>query len=128
GKLAERDKPRAWDRADLRFDRLAHVEYQRRGAGVDSRFQLAGGHFQKGGPVPFFRRAENCALMERRNGWTYAANRTVGVFRQLDVAEAHAQRVVEKQTSHERLADSENEFDRFRRLNRADDPWQHAEH
>src|SRR5580658_4709813 len=56
-----------------------------------------------------------------------AAERAIGIFAQLELAEAHGERVEEQQTAHERFTDSDDELQRFCRLNRADDSRQHAE-
>src|SRR5580704_10139900 len=57
-----------------------------------------------------------------------AAERAIGIFAQLEFAEAHGERVEEQQTADERFADADDEFQSFGCLNRADDSGQHAEH
>ena len=57
-----------------------------------------------------------------------AADRAIGILAQLQLAESHGQRVEQQQPADERFAFADDELQRFRRLNRADDSRQHAEH
>ena len=72
---------------------------------------------------------QNCVvvdeLVDRR---MVAADRALGIAAQLQLAEAHLQRVVQEQPADERLAGSENQLDRFGGLDDADDARQDAQH
>src|SRR5438105_14058674 len=57
-----------------------------------------------------------------------AAHRALRIFPELELAEAHLQRVVDQEAADQRLADAENQLDRFSRLDHADDARQHAKH
>ena len=57
-----------------------------------------------------------------------AARGTCGVLSNVDRAELHPERVDEQQPAGERLADSDDQLDRFRRLNRPHQTRQHAQH
>ena len=52
----------------------------------------------------------------------------VRILRQLDDAELHPKRVIQKKAAHERFADPEYQLDRLGRLDSSDDPRQHAQH
>src|SRR6185503_10443106 len=60
--------------------------------------------------------------------WIIAAHRTIGILAQLQFTEAHAPRVEEQQPVHHDVRCTENNLDRFVRLNRADDSGQHSQH
>ena len=57
-----------------------------------------------------------------------AAHRAVRILPQLQLAEAHPQRVVDQEAADQRLADAGDQLDRLGRLDHADDARQHAEH
>src|SRR6266513_3802000 len=56
-----------------------------------------------------------------------AAHRAIRIAAQTHLAEAALERVVQEITSHERLADPEEQLDGLRRLDGSDDPGQHTE-
>src|SRR5271170_949644 len=56
-----------------------------------------------------------------------AAERAIGIFAELELAEAHGERVEEQQTTDERFADADDELQRFGCLNRAYYSGQYAE-
>ena len=64
-------------------------------------------------------------LLDRRVG---AAHRAIRILAQLQLAEAHLQRVVDHEAADQRLADAEDDLHRLGRLDHADDAGQHAEH
>src|SRR5271156_1775353 len=57
-----------------------------------------------------------------------AAERAIGIFAELELAEAHGERVEEQQTADEGFTDADDEFQSFGCLDRADDSGKHAEH
>ena len=65
--------------------------------------------------------------LQLEDRWTVAADRALGITRQLQLPEAHAERVIDDEPADQRLADAEKQLDRFGRLDRADDPGQDAE-
>ena len=72
--------------------------------------------------------AELLVVDQLGHGRMRAADRAVGVLAQLQLAEAHPQRVVDQEPADQRLAGAEDQLDRLGRLDRADDAGQHAEH
>ena len=56
------------------------------------------------------------------------AHRAVRIFAKFEFTEFHCQRIKEQQAPDKILATTMNQFDRFHRLNRADDTRQHAKH
>ncbi len=56
------------------------------------------------------------------------ANGTLRILTQLELAKLHGPRVKQQQTIDQQIFSTENNLDRFVRLDRADDPGQHAEH
>ena len=59
---------------------------------------------------------------------TCATARTTRIARQAQLAKRGGKRVVAQQAAHQRRADAENQLQRLRRLQQADDARQHAEH
>ena len=57
-----------------------------------------------------------------------AANGALGVLAQLQFAEPHAERVVQQQASHQRLADPDDQLHRFRGLDQPDGARQNPQH
>ncbi len=57
-----------------------------------------------------------------------SARRAIRILAQLQLAEAHGQRVDEQQAPNERFARAENQLDRLSRLHYADETGQDAEH
>ena len=56
-----------------------------------------------------------------------AANRASGILAQLELAEAHGQRIEQEQAAHQGIAATENQLDRLHRLDRSDDARKHAQ-
>ncbi len=77
--------------------------------------------------VPFFGAAVAVGLAQLRDRRMDAADRAVRILRQLQVSEAHRERVVDEEPADERRADPEDQLERFGRLDGADDARQHAE-
>src|SRR5947209_5521157 len=67
-------------------------------------------------------------VTDGRLDFVRAARGTGGVLSNVDRAELHPERVDEQQPAGERLAHSDDQRDRFRRLNRPHETRQHAEH
>src|SRR5271168_3548934 len=57
-----------------------------------------------------------------------AADGAIGILPQLELAELHAQGIDQQQSANQRIALAENQLDRFRRLNHADESGQNSEH
>src|ERR1044072_7991296 len=57
-----------------------------------------------------------------------AADRTLRILPQLELAELHRPRIKQQQTIDQQILRAENDLDRLVRLNRADNARQHAEH
>ncbi len=132
----ERDEPGAvvGQVADLPLVGLAHVDDGRGAAVVQALLQLGRAHLLHPFPGlrlgPLRRRdaAERLVVDELGDRRLVAAHRAVGVLLELQLAPAHAQRVEEQQPADERLAGAEDQLDGLQRLQRADDPRQHAQH
>src|SRR5882672_5608712 len=73
------------------------------------------------------RRAEALVVDVVGDGGMLATDRAFRVTPQPDLTEAAFERVVEKVAAHERLADPEEQLDRLRRLNGADNTRKHTE-
>src|SRR6266508_5840419 len=56
-----------------------------------------------------------------------AAERTLGIAPELDLAEAHAEGVIRREPADQRLADAEQQLDRLGRLHQPDHAWEHAQ-
>src|SRR5207302_2503068 len=72
--------------------------------------------------------AELFVVDEVRDCRVRAAHRAVRVFFQLELTELHPQRVEDQKPADQRLANLQNELDRFHRLNRADDSRQNTKY
>src|SRR5689334_20539034 len=57
-----------------------------------------------------------------------AAHRALGIAAQLQLAETHVEGVIQQQAADEWLPDAQNQFDRLRRLNQADDAGEYTEY
>ena len=129
-KVAERNQVAA-EIANLILVRLAHVEDEEIVAAIEPRLQLSRSNLRHGGlrRRGFF--AANAAELrivdQFGDGGMIAANRAFRILAQLQLAETHRQRVEQKQAPDERLAFADDELQRLRGLNRADDSGQHAE-
>src|SRR6185503_13859976 len=130
----QRDQTGPRDTADRMLERLADVEDHRGDPGVDPRLQRRRGQTRvsrlrsfgaSAGQGPLAVLAVFTKLGDRR---VRAAGGAVGILRQPQLAEPHAERVVDEKPPDEWLADPEDHLDGFGRLDRADDAGQHAEH
>src|SRR5439155_25331719 len=64
---------------------------------------------------------------EVRDARVLAAHRALGIAPELDLAEAHAARVVGQEPPDQRVAHPDQELDGLRRLDHADHAWEHAQ-
>src|SRR5207302_4445025 len=72
--------------------------------------------------------AELFVVNELRYGRMRAAHRAIRILAQLQLAEAHLERVVDQKASDQRLTDAGDQLDRFCRLDDADDSRPSAAH
>ena len=121
------------DLGDLKFEGLAHVEDEEIVARVEALLEFFHAHL--GNAVLYKRHfrlrddaAELLVVDELGHGGMRAADRAVGILAQLELAEAHVERVDEEQAADERLAFAEDELDDLSGLDDADEAGQNAEH
>src|SRR4029079_11123462 len=125
---------RALDPADLKLVGLADIEEVEVLAAIHLRLQLFDRNLRDAaaGRLRMRGRRHNAAELlvidERLDRRVIAADRAFRIPAQLQLAEAHLQRVVEQQAADERLPAPENQLDRLGRLDDADDAGEHAEH
>src|SRR5712691_10393965 len=77
-----------------------------------------------------FRRVESAELLvveELGDSWMRAAEWTIGIAPDADLAEPHGQRIIQHQASNQRLSLADQELDRFRRLDEPNHPGQHTQ-
>src|SRR5581483_6517097 len=130
GKIAQRDEV-ASQVADLVLVRLAHIQNKQVFAAVQALFQFFNRHGRHTALHRLFFPADAAELVvvnELAHGGMRAAGGAVGILAQLELAEAHAQRVYQHQTPDKRLALAEDELDGFGGLHHADQSRQDAEH
>src|ERR1700704_1164158 len=72
--------------------------------------------------------AERLVIDQLRHGWMLAANRTIGIFLQRELAELHASAVEQHETADQRVTKPDDQLGRFQCLQRTDDSRQDAEH
>src|SRR6266446_6646609 len=72
--------------------------------------------------------AEQLVINWRRNARSLAADRALRIAADIKFAKLYLERIEMEQPPDQRLADIEDELERFISLQRADDPRQHAEH
>src|SRR6185437_11668562 len=112
GHVVHGDK-RAADVGDLVFEWLADVENEEAVAGVEALLEFLHAHL---GDTVFHRRlrtprrnaAELLVVDEMRDSGMLAADRAIGIFAQLQLTEAHGERVDKKQAADEGLAAAED--------------------
>src|SRR5581483_11078003 len=128
--IAQRDQIAA-QVADLVLMRLAHIQDENVVAAIEALLEFFHG---QGRHASFHRfllstnAAELVVVNQLAHGGMRAAGGAVGILTQLELAEAHAERVHQHQASDERLAFAEDELDGFGGLHHADQSWQDAEH
>ena len=129
--IAQRDEVAA-EIADLIFVRLANIEDVEIVAAIEARFQIARSDFGDGclrrGSFFTANAAELGVVNQLGDGAVCAAERAIGIFAQLQFAEAHGERIEKQQAADEMFAHADDELQRLGRLNRADDSRQHAQH
>src|SRR5947209_17386423 len=103
---------------DLVFVRLAHVEHEQIVAAIAAALQLFWSDLRqlarsrRGRFLPADA-AELLIVNQLRDGRMRAARGALGIFAQLELAEAHAERIHQQQPADERLAFAEDELDRL---------------
>src|SRR5487761_22788 len=70
--------------------------------------------------------AELLIVDQFRDGWTFTADRALGILAQFQLPELHAERIKQQQASDKRLAFAGNELHGFERLQATDNAWQHT--
>ena len=128
----QRDQRRVGEPRDGVFVRLAHVDDLHVLAEVDPALEL-----ERRDLVELRRRrrrrggsdaAEDLVVDEALDRRIDPAHRAVRILAQLHLAESHRPGIEQKQAIDERLAVVKEQLDRLGRLDRADDPGQHAQH
>src|SRR5260370_33103603 len=129
--IAERDEISV-QVADLVFVRLAYVENENVGFGIELLFQFFHrncGHVASRGHRRF-RAADSAELLvvdQLGDRPVRAAGGAIGILAQLQFAELHAEGIDQQQSSGERIALPQNQLDGLGRLNHADEPRQNPE-
>ena len=136
--LAQRNQHRAGNAVDLVFVRLADVDDDERVAAIETLLQLdrrdlgrARGRRAGRRRCRLDRRTQTAELLvvdERGHGRVGAADRAIRILPELQLAEFHAERVIDHEAPDQRLTDAGDELDRLGRLDDADDARQHAQH
>ncbi len=124
----------AADVGDLIFERLAHIENEQILACVHAPFQFLHADLRNSilQCALLFRCGRDAAELlivdQLRHRGMLAANRALGILAQLQLPEAHVERIHQQQAPDERLAFAENELDGLRRLDDADQAGQNSQH
>src|SRR5436190_1954644 len=130
--LAERDQARGGDVADLVLVRLANVDQYEVVAAVELGLYLFYVDLTLAHLGLLRRRllrhaAELMIIDQFRDGAMVAADGALGILAELQLAELHAEGVVEHEASDEGLADAEDQLDGLGRLDEADRAGEDAE-
>src|ERR1051325_4204450 len=72
--------------------------------------------------------AELFIIYQLRNRRVLTTHRTLRILSQFELAKLHRPRIKHQQSIDQEIFRAENNLDRFVRLDRTDDPWQHTEH
>src|SRR5436190_2136934 len=115
--LSKRNQPRTFQISLARLEQLADVDQER----IAQLPKLCGNDF-----TCLHRTAESFVIDELCDGRVLAADGAIRILLQLQPAKLHPQRIKEKQPSDERLADSREQLDCLRRLDRADHARKYA--
>src|SRR5256886_2400320 len=126
--LGDRNQHGAVDAGNLVLVRLAHVDHEQIGVFVPFLFQVLRRDLRavvrRLGPDA----AERLVVDQPGDGRVGPAHRAVRLFRSLELAELQLEGVEQDETPDQRLTHAQNQLDGLHRLNRPDDPGQHAEH
>src|SRR5437899_1159016 len=126
--FAQRDVASAFDLSDLRLARLAHVEEDQIRLPTPRLIQLLSADFEAMRPAHSAGPAERVIVDQRRHRRMLATDRTLAILCERDLAELQAPAIEEQQSSNQGLAESDDQLDRFQRLERPDDAREHAQH
>src|SRR5208283_3304305 len=134
GQLRQGQQGAAGNAANLELGRIAHIENEQGLAAVQPAFQL----LHRGLPgVRGYRRscrflatdaAELLIIDQLGDGRLVAADRASRIAADLELTEAHLQRIIKHQPADQRLALAEDQLDRFSRLDAADETRKDAQH
>src|SRR5262245_16454367 len=128
--IPQRNQMRASDVRDLRLARFADIEQQKIRFARTFALQIARGDFDSvprlPSPVPYT--AERLVVDQLSHRRIRAAHRTVAIFLECELAKLRAPSVEQQQPADQRLSKTDDQFDRFKRLERSNNPRQDAEH
>src|ERR1035437_9172685 len=111
---------------DLVFVRLAHVEDEEGFSGIETALQFFGLNISGHRRFRAAHAAELLIVNEFLNCSICPADRAVGILAQLQLLELHAERIDQQHASDQRLTDSADELDDFRRLDHSEQPGKYA--
>src|SRR6476469_789118 len=129
--LPERDQSSAINAGHSPFVRLSNVDEIDRVASTNAFSKVTRSDLVNArGELAGYRcvRCTQLIVVDQRLDLARSTGRATGVSTQPDGTERHRQCVDQEQPTRERLADTENNLDRFGRLNRPDEPGKHTEH
>src|SRR5215471_1769604 len=130
GKGPEGDLDGLREGADRELVRLPHVHEDERSGPVAQRLQLLDADLRNavgGGGGLRLDPAEGLIVHELRHGRVWPADDALGVLAELQLSEAHGERVHEEEPSDQRVAGIEDQLDRLGRLDHSQEPRQDPE-